>query len=206
MKKGTKLLRIYIVIALLVITVSLVFKLSLPKDTNYNEKLIKYALDSLKGKQIYDDFFEVTKNPSSYNITLNDKKITINVINKKNSNTSSSYESPVEISSNSVLKLISKSKKTVCNYIANSPNIFNNQEDAIKYIESLPFLQCKINIENTLAFYEKGTIFIKENSEKQLCEWILVHELIHALSDFCQGMKWNKISIHIHYLMKLLQN
>lgn len=86
-------------------------------------------------------------------------------------------------------KLVETSREKVVDYI-NSSTILKNKELLIEYINNVPFKTADyIDSSNTGAEYDldEDTIFINRYSQDYLCEWMIVHELIHALCQKTNG-------------------
>lgn len=85
-----------------------------------------------------------------------------------------------------VRSLLTRAKKLVKDFIDNS-SFLQGKDELKKGIEDItPVVADFVGTEDgVVAFYQDGHIYISTDSDVQqgICEWMLVHELIHGLAD-----------------------
>ncbi len=127
-------------------------------------------------------YFIVTKNSdSTFSVDANGKRMIIQVPSEQ----SSSEYVPTNVSDVSkYMKIVAKSKKLVYQYIDTS-TILKDKEDVKKYIENLDTKEGSFTDDEGVGAYfsyADSCIYINRNNSEAICEWMIVHELIHAIS------------------------
>lgn len=125
---------------------------------------------------------EVRKKEKQFEITINGEKLLVELYEEK--------ESELEVNPTSVSKLtqISKdildSSKKLVNKFIESSNVLEDKEELIQYIDEINVKEATFDLPNVGACYDPNNDRILVNSENSdcFCEWMLVHELFHALS------------------------
>lgn len=86
-----------------------------------------------------------------------------------------------------VLGIVKASKEKIINYI-NTSNILKDKEELKKYINNIPVKMADLS-DDTAAMHEavSDTIFINNLHFEAICEWMIVHELVHALCQKTNG-------------------
>lgn len=101
----------------------------------------------------------------------------------KSSNSNKLEPSTGEELSKKEQKIVDSSKKLICSYIDNS-NILQNKEAIKQFVNDIPTYV--IDMDDG-ALYFNGKLFISIHSLDVICEWMITHELVHALADFTNG-------------------
>ena len=136
-----------------------------------NIMLEEWGLEEGRTFSVLKDIEEV------YHIDINGEELLIKI----QDNTREGYIKTNAKEYNS--EVIEKARGKVIDYISNS-NILKDKEELIEYINNVPFKAVDYqNEEDTIAEYDlkEDTVFINNNNLKLVCEWMVVHELIHAL-------------------------
>lgn len=87
------------------------------------------------------------------------------------------------------LEVVEKAKTKLINYIEAS-NILKGKEELINYINNMPIKIADFSGEDTGAAeydYTKDIILINNLYLDSICEWMIVHELVHALCQKTNG-------------------
>ena len=125
--------------------------------------------------------FTVTKDSDSkFSVDVNGEKMIIQVPSEQ----SSSEYVPTNESVSKQIKIVSKSKKLVYQYIDTS-TILKDKKDIKKYIENLNTKEADFTDDEGVGAYfsyADSCIYINRNNSEAICEWMIVHELIHAMS------------------------
>ena len=80
-------------------------------------------------------------------------------------------------------RILNSSKDLVCSYVEAS-KILENKSGIIEYISNIPAYLVEME---DVALYQFDTIYINSTNTEVVCEWMIVHELVHALADFTNG-------------------
>ena len=89
-------------------------------------------------------------------------------------------------------KIIESSQKLVFKYI-NSSKILRNQKGIKNFIKTLPVKEAILEnaVESNAAMFydikDNEAIFINKKDSNFLCEWMIVHEYIHAIAYYTHG-------------------
>lgn len=90
-----------------------------------------------------------------------------------------------------ILEVASSAKNIVIKYI-NDSNILKEKEELIEYIKNIPLKMAEFSEDAAVEYdLETKTIFICKQYKADVSEWLIVHELIHALCDKTNGGKEN---------------
>jgi len=86
-----------------------------------------------------------------------------------------------------VLSIVKKSKEIIINYIDTS-NILKDKEELKQYINDIPVKMADLSID-AAAIHDavSETIFVSYQHLEAICEWMIVHELVHALCQKTNG-------------------
>jgi hypothetical protein len=86
--------------------------------------------------------------------------------------------------------LIKSSKQKICDYIDKS-NVLKDKEYLKDRIQVTEFKSATYGADQTIGAYfspKDGNIYINKNTRKEaICEWMFVHELVHALDYYTHG-------------------
>ena len=215
--KVTKLLTISaLIMFILSITVCVITIVMLNDNKKaYDEQLVEECekdltlfLDDMGIDNPFDEIFdfEVTYNSRLNEYTVSDnlgEPCTIEL--GEEPDVSSPPEETKPIKNKSLLNTIKKSKELVFKYIKNS-KILKDKDKIYDYIDSLTFEYFSleyndffINLDfvDTVACYFKDHIYLNPVNENLFCEWIFVHEMIHAITDFTHGF----VADEYHYTL-----
>lgn len=80
-------------------------------------------------------------------------------------------------------KIWQNSKELIYSYI-DSSNILQDKDEIKDFISNISAYIAEIDVP---ALYEDGKFFIGRNYVDATCEWMICHELVHAIADFTNG-------------------
>ena len=119
-----------------------------------------------------------------YHIDINGEELLIKI--EEDVNTFIEKTNRKEYSS----KVVEMSKKKIINYI-NDSDILKDKEELVQYINNLTFKTADFPADGDSPpaeyDYKEDVIFINNSFKKYICEWMLVHELVHALCQKTNG-------------------
>lgn len=151
---------------------------------DYDGELIKTANIMLEewGLEEGRKFSVTLDDDDIYHIDINGEELMVKIEGKFNKHIQKSNTK--EYNS----KVIDSSRNKVIDYINNS-QILKDKEELVNYIKNIP---CKIAdfSEGEAAAeydYKEDTVFINNKHKEDICEWMIVHELVHALSQKTNG-------------------
>lgn len=133
-------------------------------------------------------YFTVSKSSKNeFVIDINGTEIIVQIPSK----TSSSEYVPSNVSdvSSQNQKIVAKSKQLVYQYIDVS-KILKDKENIKNYIDSLATKEGIFTDDDDVGAYFSHTdncIYINKDNLEHICEWMIVHELIHAISYYTHG-------------------
>ena len=86
-----------------------------------------------------------------------------------------------------VMEIAKASKDKVINYIKDS-NILKDKDELVEYINNIPVQMADFAICEVIEYdSEYDSIFINNQSRAEVCEWLLIHEIMYALSQKTNG-------------------
>lgn len=80
-------------------------------------------------------------------------------------------------------RIVEDSKKLVSSYIEAS-DILKNKPDIVNYVSNIPTYVVEMEY---VAMYDAGALYINTNHTHEASEWMIVHELVHAICEFTNG-------------------
>lgn len=128
-------------------------------------------------------FFTVTKNSNTeFSVDVNGTNMIIQIPAKP---TSSVYQ-PTDITelSKNHDQIVTNSKELVAKYI-DASDILKDKENIKNYINSLNAKEAFFTDDDSIGAYfsyEDDSLYINKNNSEFICEAMIVHELIHAIS------------------------
>lgn len=128
-------------------------------------------------------YFTVTKNlKNEFCVDVNGTQIVVQIPSDE---PSSEYQpsDKIELSSKNA-KIVTKSKALVYQYI-DASTVLKDKEEIKNYIESLSVKEATFTDDNSVGAYFSYTddcLYINKVNSEFICEWMIVHELIHATS------------------------
>ena len=133
-------------------------------------------------------YFKVEKkSENDFLIDVNGSKIEVQTPNEQSS--SEEYH-PIKVSDvSSKYSIVEKAKQLVYQYI-DSSTVLKDKENIKKYIENLPTKEGSFTEEDDVGAFFSDTdncIYINRNNSSIICEWMIVHELIHVISFYTHG-------------------
>lgn len=150
-------------------------------SNNVDENIIKKSTDMLNEweKEEGRTFSVVIDEQNIYHIDINGYKLLVKI---EEPCIEESIRTNISECDSKVLAVVQSSKEKVINYIDDS-NILKEKEELIKYINNIPAKMADLS-SGGAAEYDGITdsIFINNQYRSDVCEWMIVHELIHALS------------------------
>lgn len=131
--------------------------------------------------------FNVIKDkPNEFKVNVNGTKMTVQVI---------SNEEPKELETRNVKKVSLKEEKICANsrvlierYVDNS-KILKEKEEIKEFIKEIEVKEATIDDDSTGAYFsdKDEKIYINRTNAAYVCEWMIVHEYIHAISYYTHG-------------------
>ena len=94
-----------------------------------------------------------------------------------------------DVSSNESKKIFSQSQKLIYDYIESS-TILTDKTEIKSYISALKLKEAIFTEDIWVGAYfspEDNTIYINKSNVSHICEWMIVHELVHAISYYTHG-------------------
>jgi len=136
-------------------------------------------------------YFEVTKTEEGYLVDVNGTEKRIQVPEHHQA----AY-SPKEIADVTAKhqKIVISSKKLIYQYI-DASKILKNKDDIKKYIDKIAVKEAYYTPDNNVgAFYSHAdnTLYINKNASDAVSEWMITHELVHAMDFFTHDMDIDK--------------
>lgn len=136
-------------------------------------------------------YFDVIKTEEGYRIDVNGVERRIQIP----SHTYSTYE-PKEISdvTEKHQEVISQSKELVYQYIYSS-KVLKDKDELKEYIDKIAFKEAYYTDDENVGAYfshEENTLYINKYASDAVCEWMIVHELVHAISYYTHDMEIEK--------------
>ena len=134
-------------------------------------------------------YFKVEKkSENDFLVDVNGSKMEVQTPNEQSS--SEEYH-PINVSniSSKYTKIVETSKQLVFKYI-DSSTVLKDKEDIKEYIENLPAKEASFTEEDDVGAFFSDTdncIYINRNNSDLICEWMVVHELIHVISFYTHG-------------------
>lgn len=132
--------------------------------------------------------FQVDKvSENEFHIDVNGTSMTVKLVDEENSSFDLTDIKDIESKYDT---MYSASKELVYKYIEES-SILLNKEEIKEYLAGLQLKEAVFTDNNDAAAYfsyEDSTVYINTDNSAYVCEWLLVHELIHAIA-FCTHEK-----------------
>lgn len=170
-----------------VIVLIVLLALSGCKESSYESNLLdmgtEYLADfrnelSYAGERTYG----VTYNQGTYTIDLNGEEYKVQNSGLGVENVILTNEE--DCTSRKILDLVDQSKSLVEDYIKGS-SVLRDKEELISGIQDIKTKMA--DIKGAPAMYQDGNIYISRDSEDVVCEWMIVHELVHGLAVITNG-------------------
>lgn len=133
-------------------------------------------------------YFNVSKN-SNHNFTVDINGSKMEVIVDTTGKTSDYETTEITDVSPDYHATISESKAIIFDYIENS-SVLKDKEGIKAYIDTLSVKEAKFTDDaNTVAYfsYSDDTLYINKDNAIFTCEWVIVHEFVHAISYYTHG-------------------
>ena len=129
-------------------------------------------------------FSVVIDNDGLYHVDINGREIVVQI--EKDYNLENAKSNITECDSE-IKEIARTSKEKVVNYI-NDSKILEDKEELVEYINNIPVLMADFaNSEVAEYDLESDSIFINNENRVDVCEWLIVHELVYALSQKTNG-------------------
>lgn len=171
---------------LLVISIA-ISMCSCRSSKNIDDKIIEKSNELLEkwGLEEGRTFSVVLDDQDIYHIDLNGYELLVSLEEPE-------YKEETNISNicecdSTVFEIVKKSKEIIINYIETS-NILKDKEELKQYIINIPVKMADLSID-AAAIHEaiSGNIFVNNHHREAVCEWMIVHELVHALCEKTNG-------------------
>lgn len=176
------------------------------KNNNVTFETIDYDEELLKRANEYTQYTEFAKkeenpfitgnryfnvnrtNENEFSVDVNGTEMIIRIPESQNKD----YDEPEENTKAINNDLIRQSRKKSISYIEKS-EILKDKEDIINYIESIEIKKASLDDVYTGAYfsYKDNTLYINKENEQYICEWMIIHEYIHAISYFTHNCDIN---------------
>lgn len=159
---------------------------------DFDEVLAKTASASARKVPYYSaEGYNVTKlGANQFDVSINGVQNTI--LLPPESEPMTLGKNPTEITSGKIYDKYVKSREKVVKYI-NGSKIIQDKDNVIQKIQAMPVYQVNIidPTDPAIAYYESGAINVVFEHQSYTCEWMFVHELIHALCDITNSVDGN---------------
>ena len=148
----------------------------------YEEKLLNIGKEALESWEVVPGrHYNVVKKNGRYNVNINGDVYTIEQI-------SAQEDKPlireVEAPNPQVQKVYDTSLAMVKSYV-NESTILKEKETIN---EKLSNLELKIaEMGEIVALYKDGAVYVGKNHLDVVCEWMICHELVHAIAEITNG-------------------
>lgn len=116
-----------------------------------------------------------------------------------------------ETFSESELKMIDKNRNIVLNFIDETSFIDEKDKESLKnYIKSIKFVLSDLGDHYDAIYDHQGYVIVNTehknrlNSWSKWSEWMVVHELIHAVNDFLAGDRWLETGTFVESMTDVL--
>lgn len=143
-------------------------------------------------------YFEVKRTSNQFDVDVNGTKMLVK-FSDNNQKESKLKPKKIKSLSSKYEKIYSKSKEMVYNYIENS-SILKKKKDIKKYLENLDVKEAIFTDDiNDGAYFsdEDDTIYINSDNSEVICEWMIIHELIHAIAYYTHGCNNEEYAYYI---------
>lgn len=165
-------------------------------QTSPEQRIEEISRNKLRNKELVEGrtFSVKVDDEKIYHVDINGTEILIQFEDSKNP-TKLKKDNIGNISDDSILQIIKSSQKKILKYIEES-TVLKEKELLKEYIKETQVKMVKYEAKdssNTVAEYDldEKIIFINQDYKEIVCEWMLVHEYIHALADKTNGGKKN---------------
>ena len=169
-------------------------------SSNYDEELINLCKQDLSDFMyemgIENEFneidFEVTFDNKTHQYTVSSGGSSLFIEIPKEEDPIDAPTKVRSVKDKDTLDLIKRSKKLVYDYI-NKSTVLVNKSKVCRFIKNLEFsyivpemddTDFVENFANTSACYIKQHVYLNPLEKNTYCEWVFVHELIHAICDY----------------------
>lgn len=128
--------------------------------------------------------FTVQKDGEKYNVNINGDKHIIMFTNNEEGEGLYVPTAVKKFEDKNTVQMINRCKKKVINYITES-KLLTNKEELSKRISELEVYTAELTDDESVGaiwHYEDEVIYVEQDNVKYVCEWMFVHEMIHALS------------------------
>lgn len=154
---------------------------------NVDEKIIETSNVMLEEWEFEEGrtFSVVLDDQDIYHIDINGYELLVR-LNEPEETEESTISNITECDSK-VARIVKKSKEKVIDYIESS-NVLKDKEELKEYINNIPVKMADLS-SNAAAVHEgvSNTIFINMCDREAVCEWMIVHEHVHALAQKTNG-------------------
>lgn len=177
MKNGRKVIKR--IIALAMITLMWATTTSCGRATNYDTEIIKLGKQAISECDIITGrTYSVSFENGIYTVDINGdiRQVKIDEKDEIKKYTINSIE--LELPKN-LKEVVDSSFSLVEDYVRNS-TILQDKETILQEIDKI---DVQITESDTVAEYREGVIYIGDDYINIICEWMICHELIHALAD-----------------------
>lgn len=156
-------------------------------SSDYEDSLLDMGAEALSNfrdelSDVGERTYEVSYHNGIYTININGNIQKV----QKSTNTGNGIN-PTNVencTSKKIAKIVDTSKTLLEEYIKSS-SVLKNKEELINDIQRIEPKMA--NLGDAPAMYQDGNIYISRANEKDVCEWMVVHELVHGLAVITNG-------------------
>ena len=175
-------------------------------STSYEKQIVKKAKDNTtklgynnraNNPYITDGWiFTVKKEENQFFLDLNGYQTSINIPDDEQSHEEMIYttKNAKDLSSSSKYqKIINSSKEKIFNYI-NSSSILKEKEKIKEYINTIGIKEAEYTDNQYIGAYfsfDNNCLFVNNLASDSICEWMIVHEFVHAISNYTHNFEKN---------------
>lgn len=171
-----KFLKIIVAVIMLATTVG-----CSKENINYEERLIKDSKDVIEEWGIVPDrTYSVTLDGDIYTVNINGniQKVKVESFN----DVSKAIYATEEVSDKKIISICNSAKEKIKKYIDTS-TIIKDKDYVKQQIEGIRIMIADIDLDYAVAAYYEGTINIGKDYTEYVCEWMILHEYVHALAE-----------------------
>ncbi len=150
--------------------------------SDYDGDVIEYSKILLESwPEFADRVYEVKYKDGIYEANINGNIQMIQIQGDEPEIISHSWEE--EVSNKDILEIFKNAKELVIDYIQKS-RILVQKDMLIREVVDIPI---KYTDADLTAEYKSSTIFVNPKHSDDICEWMIVHELVHYLCELTNG-------------------
>lgn len=158
------------------------------KKIDYDTSLINLGKEAIEEfGPIYVRTYDVTFDGGIYTANINGTIQQVQIVDNEPEHIT--YKTLARVTDRKILSIVEGAKKLIVSYINNSEILVDKEQ----LIESINNVKVMFTDANLVAEYKNGTVFINAKNAKDVCEWMVTHELVHYLCELTNGSVENEM-------------